>query len=113
MSRELHLIDKTINIRELLRLQIMLKRCGIPYEMYRELGGGTIKIPSAVAWRDDKVDKAVSVIQHFGSYGGREGRLELWTSSMLDRDEGPAGWLTAEAALEMILEEMNGGEVEE
>ena len=90
---------KTVNLSELYRLREMLNRTGYLYEYFEEpvMGGATIKMPNNGEWR--RTNKGVSVIQHRSSYGGNDGKLEVWIKP--DMKE-PKGWLSAEEAFELI-----------
>lgn len=75
--------------REILRLDALLAAQGVPHTCLRCLDGWQVCLPGpGPACRMD-------AIEHFGSYGAGEDRLEL-----LDRDvtEEPEGFLTAEEA---------------
>ena len=75
--------------REILRLDALLAAQGVPHTCLRFLDGWQVCLPGpGLACRMD-------AIEHFGSYGAGEDRLEL-----LDRDEAeePEGFLTAEEA---------------
>ena len=105
---------KSVSIAELLRLDDMLTRAGIPHETGKDvdMGGANIKVPDWKTWRADKRPCA-SIIQNPFFYGGEEGRLEAWV-----RDSGkgrglPVGWLTAERAFGMIARAMGYEEATE
>lgn len=73
--------------REILRLDALLAAQGVPHTCLRFLDGWQVCLPGpGPACRMD-------AIEHFGSYGAGEDRLEL-----LDRDgeKEPEGFLTAE-----------------
>ena len=75
--------------REILRLDAMLTAQGVPHTCLRFRDGWQVCLPGpGPVCRMD-------AIEHFGSYGAGEDRLEL-----LDRDEAeePEGFLTAEEA---------------
>ena len=92
-------IDDVVDTAELYKLVGMLEAAGIPHEAFDEpqMGGATIKLPDYPTWK--KTWKGVSVIQHRGSYGGWNGKLEVWITPGM---EEPQGWLTAEEAFDMI-----------
>ena len=83
---------------EILRLEEMLKREGIPYEKEEFLGGYHIMyIPT-------EEGHVCSVIEHNGSYGREEDKLEIM--GLLTPEEAMfddvVGWLTAEEVFERI-----------
>ena len=90
-----------VDLTELYRLREMLKRAGFRYEDYEEpeMGGATIKMPNYAEWLKGR--DGVSVIQHRGSFGGPDGKLEVWIKP--DMKE-PEGWLTAQEAFDLISE---------
>lgn len=105
---------KSVSIAELLRLDDMLTRAGIPHETGKDvdMGGANIKVPDRKSWHADKRPCA-SVIQNPFSYGGEEGRLEAWVCGPGKGRELPVGWLTAERAFEMIAKAMGYEEATE
>ena len=94
-------MQEKVDTTELYRLRDMLNKAGFRYEDFEEpdMGGATIKMPNYAEWR--KTYEGVSVIQHRSSYGGKEGKLEVWIKPDM-RD--PEGWLTVEEAFELIRE---------
>jgi len=96
---------------ELMRLDDMLTQAGIPHETREDatMGGANIKVPTLEAWTRWR-RPCISVIQYRTSYGGQEGKLELWAHGPRS-DNGPVGWLTAEQAFDMITQVFPGVEV--
>lgn len=92
---------EAVDTSELYKLRAMLENAGFRYEDFEEpdMGGATIKMPNYAEWR--RTHEGVSVIQHWGSFGGREGKLEVWIEPDM---KDPEGWLSAEEAFELIRE---------
>lgn len=90
---------------ELGHLLNMLRLVGVQNEWLcePEMGGCSIKIPSLEQWRQSH---GISVIQYYGSYGGRDGKLEIWIKENDEDESEPVGWLSAGEAYTMIMEAM-------
>ena len=87
----------SVDNTEILRLRQMLEEADIPHFIHQLWGGKQICYPS----RENLI---CSVVQHGGSYGGRDGKLEimgLLTDEEEERDS-VVGWLTAEEVFARI-----------
>lgn len=87
----------TVDTSELRMLAHKLAGANIPYELSEWLGGLRIAYPN-----DTEI--VCSVIQNFGSYGGRNGKLEimgLLTDEEAEHD-AVVGWLTADDVFNRI-----------
>ena len=97
-----------VDLSELARLADLLRRAGIPYEWKPEpeMGGATIKLPDCDTWYT--TGTGASVIQHYSSYGGREGLLEVMVHESEEDESNPVGWLSAGEALALLKDRMKG-----
>lgn len=100
------------NLKELNRLEELLKETGIDYERRDEEGNFAeligenldfhqICVPSVEAFRNN-VPGSWDAVCHYGSYGYLQGLLEVY-GSMEERDQ-PVGWLTAEEVMKRAKE---------
>ena len=83
--------------QEILRLEAMLKENNIPYEKREILNGWQICYPSLIK-------RVCSVIEHDGSYGREEDRLEIMglLTAEEEKYDSVVGHLTAEDVLSRI-----------
>lgn len=81
--------------KEILRLHNMLDKERIPHYLRRNFDGWQITYPCFPP-PDEKI--VVSVIEHFGSYGQSDDKLEIMGLLTQDEQEydSVVGWLTAE-----------------
>ena len=91
MAREIY--------QEILRLEAMLKENNIPYEKGEALNGWQICYPCFAL-----IKRACSVIEHDGSYGREEDRLEIMGLLTVEEEkyDSVVGHLTAEDVLSRI-----------
>lgn len=85
-------LDPNINFAEMDKLEHLLVETDIPYEKSRVFGGKQLQYPCKGS------DRVCSVILHNGSYGRKQGLLEimgLLTDEELEHDD-VAGYLTAD-----------------
>lgn len=90
------------------KLEKILTEHDIPHENYERelLGGCGICIPDQKSWQDLQIpdgEVRFSIICHGGSYGGREGLIEIWASN----EEEPEGYMTADEAWKYIDKRRN------
>jgi hypothetical protein len=90
-----------VDLSESTRLVEMLQSAGIKFDYIPtpEFGGVTIRVPSTAQW---EAHRGISIIQHFGSYGGQSGRLECWCKTKMLREKEPVGWLSAYEVFEKV-----------
>ena len=83
--------------QEILRLEVMLQENNIPHEKREFLGGWRICYPN-------NAEVVCSVIEHDGSYGREEDRLEIMGLLTADEEkyDSVVGHLTAEDVLSRI-----------
>lgn len=93
-----------VDTTEIRKLSELLSHNGVAHEFIEEpeMGGATIKVPDLVEWRRTGI--GVSVIQHRGSYGGPEGKLEMWITPEM---KAPNGWMSAEEVFAAIMKRCN------
>lgn len=85
---------------EILRLDEMLTEAGIPHTLDRMFDGWQVCYPTNMRGPDMVMD----VIQHQGSYGNSENKLEIMglLTPEEEKHDSVSGWLTAEDAFERI-----------
>lgn len=89
--------------KEILKLYDMLADTNIPFTLRRNLDGWQILYPAVLEFPKEQEDVVCSVIQHYGSYGGQHGFLEIM--GLLTPEDGTdsvLGWLTAQEVFERI-----------
>lgn len=87
-----------INTDEIRMLMHKLASANIPYEA-REWAGGY-----QVVYPDYGEDMVCSAIQHLGSYGGRDGYIEIMglLTAEEEKHDSVKGWLTADEVFRRI-----------
>lgn len=86
------------NYKEILKLNEMLNEKGIPHTLENFLDGWQVIYPK------NGKEKVMDAVEHFGSYGNKEDRLEimgLLTEEELENDD-VLGFLTAKEVFERI-----------
>lgn len=80
--------------KEILRLKEMFDTNGIPYKFKNLLDGYQIVIIS----KEDSTYELCDVIEHYGSYGNQQDKLEIMGALTLEEqnDSSVLGYLTAE-----------------
>lgn len=86
-----------VNYQEILRLEVMLQENNIPHEKREYLGGWQICYPN-------NAEVICSVIEHDGSYGREDDRLEIMglLTSEEEQYDSVVGHLTAEDVFNRI-----------
>lgn len=95
-----------VDLTEFNKLCEMLNKEGIDYQSKPRLGGMSLAIPDYETFSTHHDGNlTVSVICFDGSYGSRDGLLEIYAPGL---NEGVEGWLSAEEALDYIKDTLNG-----
>lgn len=88
-----------LKVVEFHKLEKLLRDKGIGFETEQWHTGFHMCIPSIDIWRAEQDPYRISVITCEGSYGYKDGLIEIWApGQMLD----PVGYLHAEEAFELI-----------
>jgi len=104
-----------VDLTELDKLEAYLKENGIPYER-RDEEGQYIELVDAYV--NDRHQICVpkfgegyewDAICHYGSYGYKQGLLEVYGALCIENNHNPIGWLTAEQ-VEELVEKWKGGD---
>lgn len=93
-------------MNEMTKLMIALRALEIPHEITKDCTRKT-----EMVWYPNKDEKIMDVICHTGSYGGKDGLLEIM--GLLTEEEelhdDVAGYLTAENVLSRIIKHRETG----